>query len=464
MPPRAASATLAPQGVVARPASPLPGPGGEDLSGAQRGPRVPNTFEQQARERLGRSLAFMAKSQSLLGDDLLYRSALADAVSAIKNMLQGYLLLRIAATPPSGVTQAWQEIANSNRMPELIAACAEAGLDLHGLAPEIKRLNAERNYRTHEDPARLVDATQADHALKVARDVQKRIRDAVQGRGVARGAAVARAVEGARAVSGQLRMGTQAATAARARTAQTPSPDEVFGDTAAFASRAEPLPAPAATDGAAASASANGHASTAGLPSEKAPGAEKDDADAGDDAGDTGEMSALTPPRRHGRFGRALLRAAAVIVLLAIGVAGGLFLGTPIAAGHAPSWLAFMPGVSIPATPTATTAPPTPVATAVIASGPTTLGTLAIATPVCDSGRVTLTLTNGGTQPLAYSAAGGSAGIALATTAAGPRQQTVFGTLKPGVSQTLYIAGANSGASLVITAPAGMVQLRVPSC
>ena len=427
---------------------------------------MPNTFEQQARERLGRSLAFMAKAQNLLGDDLLYRSALADAVSAIKNMLQGYLLLRIAATPPSGVTQAWQEVANSNRMPELIAACAETGLDLHGLAPEIKRLNAERNYRTHEDPARLVDAAQADHALKVARDVQKRIRDAVQGRGVARGAAVARAVEGARAVSGQLRMGTQAATAARVRTAPTPSPDEVFGDTAAFASRAEPLPAPA--DGAAAHASANGHApgAVARPSTEKSPDRTQDDDDVGEDAGDTGEMSALAPPRRRGRFVRVLLRAAAAIILLAIGLAGGLFLGAPIAAGHAPGWLAFVPGASAQATPTATAtgAPATPTATAAAVAGPAEFGTLAIAAPVCASGRAMLTLTNDGTQPLTYSAAGETSAITLATTTPGARQPAVFGSLKPGASQTLYIFRTGTGASLMVTAPAGTLQLLVPPC
>ena len=426
---------------------------------------MPNTFEQQARERLGRSLAFMSKAQNLLGDDLLYRSALADAVSAIKNMLQGYLLLRIAATPPSGVTQAWQEVANSNRMPELIAACAEAGLDLRGLAPEIKRLNAERNYRTHEDPARLVDAAQADHALKVAREVQKRIRAAVQGRGVARGAAVARAVEGARAVSGQLRMGAQAATAAKARAAQMPSPDEVFGDTAAFASRAEPLDAPAAAS--ATSASVNGHAPAGAQPSPaaKAPDGAQDDDDPADDVGDTGEMSALAPPRRRGGFRRVFLRVAAAVVLLAAGLAGALFLGAPIAAGHAPSWLAFVPGTSAPpATPTATAAPTTPTATAAAVAGPAALGTLTIAAPVCASGRATLTLTNSGTQPAAYSAAGATATITLATTASGKGQPAVFGALKSGASQTLYITGAGSAASLIITALAGSVQLLVPSC
>ncbi len=427
--------------------------------GAQRGPRVSNTFEQQARERLGRSLAFIEKAQSLLHDDLLYRSALADAVSAIKNMLQGYLLLRIAATPPSGVTQAWQEVANSNRMPELIAACAEAGLDLRGLAPEIKRLNAERNYRTHEDPMRLVDATEAGHALKVARDVQKRIRDAVQGRGIARGAAVARAVEGARAVSGQLRIGAQAIAAMPAR---APSPDEVFGDTAAFAAGAEPLPMPAVGDGAA-RPSANGHAPA---PAAKSPAEATHAGSTTDDAGDTGEMPVLAPPRRRGHSARVLLRAVAAAALLAIGVAGGLFLGAPVAAGHAPGWLAALPVVSVPSTPTVTPVPTTPTAPPAAASGPMTIGALAVAAPLCALGRATLALTNTGAQTLAYSAASAStsAGTTVATTAAGMGQPAVFGALKPGASQTLYFSTGSAAESVIITTPAGAVQLLLPTC
>lgn len=428
---------------------------------------MPDIFEQQARERLGRSLAFIEKAQNLLHDDLLYRSALADAVSAIKNMLQGYLLLRIAATPPSSVTQAWQEIASSNRMPELIAACADAGLDLRGLAPEIKRLNAERNYRTHEDPARLVDAAEASYALKVARDVQKRIRDAVQGRSVARGAAVARAVESARAVSGHLRASAPAIAATQS--AKTPSPDEIFGDTAAFAAHAEPIPAAGAAD-AVATAEANGHsaatASAAPTPMSQAmaPDSGMDDGAGEDDADDTGEMPVLVPPRRRGRFARVLLRAVAAVVLLAAGVAGGLFLGTPIAAGHAPAWLGFAPVVSAP-TPTATTAPATPTVTAAAVSGPATLGTLAIAAPVCASGRATLTLTNTGAQPLAYSAAGAGAGTTtVATTAIGTGAAAVFGTLRPSASQTLYISASGAGATVIVTAPAGTLQLLVSPC
>lgn len=136
-----------------------------------------NTFDEQAKERFMKSLAFMRKAEALLQDDLVYRAALADAVSAIKNMLQGYLLLRIAVTPESGITHHWQEVAASNRMPDLIQCCGEAGLNLRGLAVEIKQLNNERNYRTHDDPSRLIDPAQAERALELARTVQRHIRE-----------------------------------------------------------------------------------------------------------------------------------------------------------------------------------------------------------------------------------------------------------------------------------------------
>nr|MBF6590164.1 hypothetical protein [Ktedonobacterales bacterium] len=70
-----------------------------------------NTFEEQAKDRFGKSTAFLNKAQALLQDDLVARTVLADAVSAIKNMLQGYLLVRIGAGPMGGQAQQWQEVA-----------------------------------------------------------------------------------------------------------------------------------------------------------------------------------------------------------------------------------------------------------------------------------------------------------------------------------------------------------------
>src|SRR5689334_5115506 len=101
----------------------------------------------------------------LLQDDLVARTVLADAVSAVKNALQGYLLVRVGRAPNDPQAHYWQEVAASNRMPDLINTCIDAGLDIRPLARDIRRLNDERNYRTHDDPQRRIDAEQARRAL-----------------------------------------------------------------------------------------------------------------------------------------------------------------------------------------------------------------------------------------------------------------------------------------------------------
>ncbi|HEV2457446.1 MAG TPA: hypothetical protein VGS80_03710 [Ktedonobacterales bacterium] len=425
-----------------------------------------NTFEEQARDRLGRSLQFLDKSQALLHDDLIYRSALADAVSAIKNMLQGYLLLKIAATPLGPVTQRWQETASSNSMPDLIAACSDAGLDLRGLAVEIKRLNSERTYRTHEDPQRLVDAEQAAHAIKIARDVQQRIKEAVQGRHKSlpvRAAQVARS-----AVSGQIRLSPQAAAAVRAH-----DTEEAFGDTSAFAASVAVAPAPPADgqpvangrasaqpltadrDGASDNAASRGAgkvpAAAAGLP----------DADDADDALDTGDVAAIKPPRRRGPIGRALLRAALAASLLIVGAAAGVGVTIPVASGHAPGWLGFATHL-LPASATAT-ASPSPTATPAT-TGPVTLGALLVAAPVCQAGKAAIALTNTGAQPLDWAAGGTDAGTLIAPAAGATGQASVSGILQGGASVTFSVTAASSAAHIVVVAPGGAISLLVNAC
>lgn len=130
-----------------------------------------NTFEDQAQERFTKSGAFLGKAQTLLQDDLIARTVLADAVSAIKNMLQGYLLIRISRAQPDTLTQQWQEVAASNRMPELIRACDDAGLNIRDLGRAIRQLNDQRNYRTHDDPQSRIQVEQARQALDLARTV-----------------------------------------------------------------------------------------------------------------------------------------------------------------------------------------------------------------------------------------------------------------------------------------------------
>src|SRR5690242_14942976 len=87
-----------------------------------------NTFQDQANERFDKATAFLNSSRSLLRNDLIYVSALADAVSAIKNMLQGYLYTQIAQKSPGATPQSWQEAAVSGSMPDLLRASTEAGL------------------------------------------------------------------------------------------------------------------------------------------------------------------------------------------------------------------------------------------------------------------------------------------------------------------------------------------------
>ena len=146
---------------------------------------MPNFYEEQARQRFHRAKAFVDKAHGLmLQEDLVSRSALDDAISAIKNSLQGYLMYQIAQSSSSRAQNDWPEVAAGNRMPDLIRACQQAGLPLNGLDSEIKKLNDERNFRTHDDPLRAVDTVQARQAVEVALMVQRRIADALKRSGV----------------------------------------------------------------------------------------------------------------------------------------------------------------------------------------------------------------------------------------------------------------------------------------
>ncbi len=428
-----------------------------------------NTFREQAEERLLKSSAFMRKAETLLGDDVVYRSVLADAVSAIKNMLQGYLLLRVSQTPSSAVTARWQEIAATNRMPELIQACGEAGLNLSGVAVEIKRLNNQRNLIAHDDPHTRIDRKEADRAVELAHDVRDRIKSAVQGRPVPKSlpARAARAAQVARAaVSGQLRMAPTedddtftetvltAAGGANGRSAQAAEPDR----TEAMA----PATAPKAATDTPANGAPGAHAATPAIASES---------EDGDDAQDADEVPAVvaSPRRRGGRIRRALVRALAAAALLIVGAAAGAGIAIPVATGHAPAWLGFASDLFAPTNAARARPEPTPTATAIPApSGATSLGTLAISAPLCQaSGAVTLTLTNAGTTALAWAAGSPDGAVTLAL--AGPPgvagAAAQVGTLAPSGSATLTISGSRGGSyHIVITAPAGAVELLPPSC
>lgn len=474
---------------------------------------MPNTYREQAEDRFTRSLAFMAKAESLLQDDLVNRSALADSVSAIKNMLQGYLLLRVSQIPPSGVTQRWQEVAAGNSMPDLIQCCADAGLSLAGLAFEIKQLNKERNQRMHDDPSRRVDGQQARKALELAHTVQKRIKAAVRGEpisepasqpaAVQRFAAVTRA-----AVSGRLNRNLLKSvtappspasapatpappTPAPAVSTEAPAPETRAADVADGDTAGKPILPPAETPAmhvrdtaeTAARTAAQSMPSTPTEPGEHdtvaafhtatpddAIASDDDTDDDGDDtASDTHEFDAIMPLRRpRHRIAAVLLRGLAAAVLLLVGIAAGAGLTVPVVEGHAPAWLAFTSNV-LPTAPTATVAAPTPAATATATPqrGPLFAGGFMVSAPTCAGpGLLSLDLHNSATTPALWAAGspdGSGAAFSLRPGVTGA--PTLTGTLASGRSTTVYVADT-SGTSytVVVVAPAGTIQLLAPAC
>ncbi|MGZ3599462.1 MAG: hypothetical protein ACXWQ5_07075 [Ktedonobacterales bacterium] len=433
---------------------------------------MPNTFEEQAKDRFHKSHAFMQKATALLQDDLVYRSALADAVSSIKNMLQGYLLLRVARTPTSAVTQRWQEVAASNRMPDLLQACGEAGLDLRGLAVEIKRLNNERNYRTHDDPQRLVDPDQAAYALDLAQTVQKRIRAANQGTSAA---------------------GITPATIPTANRRVTTSADRARQAPAQLQAADAPLlplddyPTSQVSDG----PKANGHIE---LPSSPMAPPEQDNASptptrtqAAEDSPTNDDMPAAVEPqdddeallpddtalslpvvtRRRNRIGRALVQTLIAVMLVVAGVAAGAVLTLPIAMGHTPQWLSFatqyLPADATPS-PTST---PIPTATPSPTTGSVTVGALTVQSTPCQAGVTILTLHNTGTAVLHWAL--GAPDVPTATFTAGKSATgaaTQFGTLAASASVTVAASAPAAGGTyrVVVVAPEGTVQLLLAAC
>lgn len=423
---------------------------------------MPNTFEEQAKDRFHKSQAFMQKATTLLQDDLVYRSALADAVSSIKNMLQGYLLLRVARTPESAATQRWQEVAASNRMPDLLQACGEAGLDLRGLAVEIKRLNNERNYRTHDDPQRLVDPDQAAYALDLAQTVQKRIRVANQGTSETSITPTATPLTNRRTATSP---DTVRQAPPQQQTRDT-LPAPVDGTTANGHAAQPTSPTSPNTPSAANALTHPGEGSPAGE-DEVTPAVESHD----DDEALLPDDTALSLPvvkRRRGRIGRALVQTLVAALLVIAGVAAGAGLTLPIATGNTPEWLSFATQL-LPADPT-----PTPAATPIPTATPspataalTTVGALAVQPALCQAGITTLTLHNTGTTPLRWAL--GAPDTPTATFTVGksaPATPTQFGTLAARASVAVMAsAPANVGTyRVVVMTPEGAVQVLLAAC
>lgn len=364
-----------------------------------------NTFQDQANERFDKATAFLNSSRSLLRNDLIYVSALADAVSAIKNMLQGYLYTQIAQKSPGATPQSWQEAAVSGSMPDLLRASTEAGLRLPNLlGPRISQLNRDRNARTHDNPRRLIDYSRAQEAIALAEDVRRSVRAAL----------------------GTAPAPTATAPAAAATAAPVPMPSP-----APVPRAPAPLPTPAASLG----------------------GDEPDESDE--------DVSPASSRRVSGwrRFVRVLGRIAAVLLLLLVGLAAGVGIMIPVASGHAPSWLSFATRLL----PTPSAAPTqTPVPTATPSSGPIILGEVTVSAPACGVGGASFQLHNTGTEPTRWAVGSPGGSTAMFALAAGETPQvTLFGTLASASEVTIYASGARP---VVLTTDGGAVQLTLPAC
>ena len=366
-----------------------------------------NTFQDQANERFDKATAFLNSSRSLLRNDLIYVSALADAVSAIKNMLQGYLYTQIAQKPPGSAPQSWQEAAVSGSMPDLLRSSAEAGLRLPNLlAPRINQLNRDRNARTHDSPRRLIDYSRAQEAIALAEEVRRSVRAAL---GVAP---------------------VPAASAPAAVAATAPS---------------VPAPAPASVP--------RVPASPASAPAVSLGSDEPDESD------EDVSPASLRRLSRWRRFTRALGRIAAVLLLLLVGLAAGVGVMIPVTSGHAPSWLNF--ATRLLPTPAAMTQTPAPTATPA-PSGPIILGVMTVSAPACGAGGASFQLHNTGTEPVRWSVGspGGTSPV-FALAAGETPQVTLFGTLPSASAVTIYASGKQP---VVLTTDGGAVQLTLPAC
>jgi hypothetical protein len=367
-----------------------------------------NTFQDQANERFDKATAFLNSSRMLLRNDLIYVSALADAVSAIKNMVQGYLYTQIAQKPAGTAPQSWQEAAASNSMPDLLRAAAEAGLRLPNLlGPRINQLNRDRNYRTHDDPKRLINYARAQEAITIAEEVRRTVRTAL---GVSTAPAKV------------------PAAAAVAPVAPSPSPS------APVAAATTPSTAPAVA----------------------APTLASDELEERDD-----DVSPATPGWGR-RFLRTLGRIAAVLLLLLVGLAAGVGIMIPVASGNAPSWLGFATRL-LPTPSAVQTATSVPTATPTAApSGPIILGTITVSPPVCGAGGASFQMHNVGTAPAQWAV--GSPGAMtpmFALTAGATPQVSLFGSLASTSEVTVYVSGRTP---VVLTTDGGAVQLTLPTC
>jgi hypothetical protein len=392
---------------------------------------VPNFYEEQARQRFHRAKAFVDKAHGLmLQEDLVSRSALDDAISAIKNSLQGYLLYQIAQSPGGRAQNDWPEVASSNRMPDMIRACQQAGLPLNGLDGEIKKLNDERNFRTHDDPLRAVDAVQARQAVEVALLVQRRIADALKRSGVSgilsgqpavsQDATLPKTGPGRAPVAGRAASASPVAVLARAATSVADAPTPATGK--------------------------NGHISAP----QGAPGIDVDDE----------EPPAMRAAEQSWARRRAVTLLTRIVVALALIVAGAI-------AGVAYSALAGLTphGLLGVESGQAASAQPSATPTLLPANASLSAGALLVGAPVCQSGRSAIILRNLGSAPLTFSLGSPDAGDAtFAPVSHGQGQATLTATVAPSEAVTAYAQATAARYHIVVVGPTGTIQLLAGPC
>jgi hypothetical protein len=376
-------------------------------------------FDLSRDEHLRKSQAFLQEANSLLRSDLLYRSVLADAVSAIKHSLQAYIWSRVGSASSSDQRQRWQETALEGSMPKLLEAAASAGLKLGDYDRKIKDLTSMRNARTHDSPQSPTAPDQAASAVQIADEIRKRVNAAIAGKPAA-------------AAAGSL-----------------PRPPTI-------------VPRPAAQDGPKSTAAtpwveAARAASSASPASSSAASGSVTPASASTTPRDPSTSSSSVRQHRGGGFWRLLGIAAALI----LGVAAGVAVTYPVASGHAPSWLPFA-AVLAPAAPTVTVQP---TATA-LPTGPYLAGDLSVTPLGCDATGTTLVLHNNGTTTLTWAAGSPDApAVRLALTANGDTHPTLTGHVAPGASTTLYVTElAASAAHVAVIADGGAVEALLPAC
>ncbi len=402
------------------------------------------TNEERARERLQRARSFLEKAHALmLQDDLVYRSALDDAVSAIKNNLQGYLLQRIVLMAGSAPIP-WQEAVAGNRMPDLLRACSEAGLDLRGLDREIRKLNDERNSRAHEDPLRRVDTAQARQAVDLALMLHRRVQDALKATGAR--IPVPSVNLATRLPAPELaKVGIGRAAMMPARAGNGPSPTLAAGASGAVAT----VSAPART---AATPPSPVRADEPPAAAKRAP--EPDDDEGDDDEGD--ERAAVASAVRRRWVQRFIVRGGSMAAVLLVGTAAGVLL-TLFAGGALDLRGAGRASSSTTAT-----------ATALPANTLFSAGALLVGMPACQTGHATIQLRNTGATPVPFSAGSPDNPSATFTTGQGiPPAQTLFGSVAPSATTTLTAAASPGGPAtyhVVVTAQGGSVELIADAC